>query len=271
MRNKPGLLRHPFLRKAACYFQNYGLPVLFFLLFVIVWEAVVNGLHVPLYLIPAPSVIAATIGNSFFSLLADTGITLLEAILGFLLGGGIAFVVAVIFAHSRLIEKSINPYFVGLQAVPIIAVAPLLVVWFGNGLFGKVIMAAFICFFPIVVNTTVGLKRIDPDAMDLMYIFSANRKQIFLKLRLPSCLSFLFSALKISSTLSVVGAIVAELAGAKAGIGFRIIVSSYRMDTPMMFASIIFAALSGISFFFMVTIIERRFLRFKQTNNHVDL
>jgi len=267
MSDKKDLSKASKHKESRHYLQDYGLPVLFFVLVIIIWEAVIKMFNVPQYFIPAPSIIVATIYNSFFSLLKDTGITLLEAVLGFLLGGGIAFVVAVIFTHSRIIEKSINPYFVGLQAVPIIAVAPLLVVWFGNGLLGKVIMAAFICFFPIVVNTTVGLKRIDPDAMDLLHTYSANKKQIFLKLRLPSCLSFLFSALKISATLSVVGAIVAELAGAKAGIGFRIIISSYRMDTPMMFASIIFAALSGISFFFVVTIIERRFLSFKQTNH----
>jgi len=255
------------LNQAKHYLRESGPPALFFVLFIAAWESIVKALNIPQYLIPAPSVIVTTIYESFFPLLKDTGITLLEAVLGFLLGGTVAFTVAVAFAHSKIIEKSLYPYFVGLQAVPVIAIAPLLVIWFGNGLFGKVVMAAFICFFPIVVNTTVGFKSVDIEAMELMHTLSATRKQIFFKLRLPSSLPFLFSALKISATLSVIGAIVAELAGAKAGIGFRIIISSYRTDTIMMFASIIFAALSGILFFLVITVLERKFLTWKQNNN----
>jgi NitT/TauT family transport system permease protein len=194
-------------------------------------------------------------------LVRDALITFLEAMVGFIVGVSSAFALGAAFVHSRILERSIAPYFVALQAVPIVATAPLLIIWFGNGLLSKVIMAAMICFFPMVINTTVGLKDIPEDALDLMRMLSASRRQIFLKLRLPASLPFIFSGLKISATLSVIGAVVAELAGATQGIGFQIMVSSYRTDTPMLFAAVLFSALTGILFYYAVVAAERLWQR----------
>jgi NitT/TauT family transport system permease protein len=214
-----------------------------------VWEATVKLLSIKEYLIPAPSKIAAMIASDWSSLLRDTGLTMLEAILGFLLANVLSIAIAVGFCHSRWFERSFYPYTIALKSIPVIAIAPLLVLWLGYGIWGKVVMAAIISFFPLVVNATLGLKSVDPEALDLMHSLSASRFQILLKLRFPTALPHIFSALKISSALAVVGAIVGELTGAKRGIGFLILMASYNVDTPLLFSAIVAASLGGILFF----------------------
>ena len=149
---------------------------------------------------------------------------------------------------------------IALKAIPLVAIAPLLVLWFGSGILGKIVMAALICFFPAIVNTTAGLKAIDRDALYMMQSISATKWQIFIKLRLPNSLPYFFSGLKISSTLAVVGAIVAELAGADKGIGYTILISSYRLETNMLFAAIVAASIGGIAFFGVISWVERLWL-----------
>ena len=236
-------------------------PLAFAAILLLVWEVLTRALSVPQYLIPSPSVIGNTIINEFGSLITDASVTLLEAVLGFLLGTSAAFTLGAFFVRSKLIENSISPIFVALQAVPIIAVSPLLIIWFGNGLLSKVIMAAIACFFPMVINTAAGLKSVNPESLSLMRLLSATESQVFWKLRLPSALPFIFSGLKISATISVIGAVVAELAGATQGIGFQILISSYRTDTPMLFSAVIFSALTGIFFFKSVALLERIVLK----------
>lgn len=235
-------------------------PFFFFCVLLIAWETIVSIFKVPAYLVPRPLSVFATIMKNFAALIKDTGITLFEAICGFLLGALIGFLIAVLFAHSRPIESSVYPYFVALQSVPIVAIAPLLVLWFGNGLAGKIIMSSIVCFFPVVINMTIGLRSADKEIFNLLKLMGATRLQIFKVLSLPSSLPFLMSALKISASLSIIGAIVAEIAGARQGIGFRIVVSSYQTDTKMMFAAIVFAALAGIGFFKTIGIIEKKVL-----------
>ncbi|MCK5245197.1 MAG: ABC transporter permease [Desulfobacterales bacterium] len=236
-------------------------PLVFLILLIMIWEIAVRLFKIPSYLIPSPTIVSATILKNLTSLLMDSAVTLFEAVLGFMLGTLLAFFVAVLFTHSQIIEKSVSPYFVALQAVPIVATAPLLIIWFGNGLFSKVVMAAMICFFPMVVNSAAGLKSISENELDLMRLFSANPSQIFFKLRLPASLPFLFSGLKISATLSVIGAVVAELAGATKGLGFQILISSYQTDTPFLFAAVLFSALIGVLFFNSVVLLEKLLTR----------
>lgn len=236
-------------------------PLVFLVLLIIIWEITVRLFKIPSYLVPSPIIVSVTIFKNLTSLLMDSAVTLFEAVLGFMLGTLLAFFVAVSFVHSQIIERSVSPYFVALQAVPIVATAPLLIIWFGNGLFSKVVMAAMICFFPMVVNSVAGLKSISENELDLMRLFSANPSQIFFKLRLPASLPFLFSGLKISATLSVIGAVVAELAGATKGLGFQILMSSYQTDTPFLFAAVLFSALIGILFFSSVVLLEKLLTR----------
>ena len=236
--------------------HNWIPPILMFILFLVLWEVLCKYFNIKEYIIPAPSKVGTIIISQFGSLIKDTGITMVEAVLGFLLANILSIIIAVGFCHSRWFERSFYPYTIALKSVPVIAIAPLLVLWFGYGLLSKVIMAAIISFFPLVVNATLGLKSVDSEALDLMKSLSASRMQILLKLRFPNALPYMFSALKISSALSVVGAIVGELTGAKEGIGFAILISSYNVDTPMLFAAIIAASLAGILFFALVALIE---------------
>jgi NitT/TauT family transport system permease protein len=161
----------------------------------------------------------------------------------------------------RFIERSLYPWAVVLQTVPIVAIAPLLTIWFGFGLSPKIVIAAIICFFPMLVNSTRGLRAISPQALELMRILSASRRDIFFRVRLPSSLPYVFSGLKVASTLAVIGAIVAEFTGADRGIGYLVVAASYRIDTRLMFAGIALSSAAGILFFNLISGLERLVLR----------
>ena len=147
-----------------------------------------------------------------------------------------------------------------LQTVPIVAIAPLLTIWFGFTLVPKVVIAAIICFFPVLVNTTRGLRSVSGQALELMNVLSARKRQIFWRLRVPSSLPYVFAGLRVAATLSVIGAIVAEFTGSNRGIGYVIVQASYRIDTKLMFAGIALSSLGGIVFFNIIGWIEKKVL-----------
>jgi len=213
--------------------------------------------NVPEYLVPKPSTILSRLVETFPGLTDDLAVTSLEALGGFILGTMAGVTLAIVFAHSRVLEMAIYPYAIALKSMPVVALAPLLVVWFGNGVLPKVIVAAVISFFPVVVNTVRGLSEIDQEAFDLFDSLAATRVQVFLKLRVPTALPYLFAALRISATLAVIGAIVGEFAGADRGLGFNITIAAYRLDTVDMFVSIILSSLLGIGAFYFVALVER--------------
>lgn len=229
----------------------------FVILVVVLWEAMVRGFSVPEYLVPAPTVILHRLLSMGPDILAHTGYTALESALGFVLGSVLGIMLAVVFVHSRTLELGVYPYAIALKTVPIVAIAPLLVVWLGNGMLPKVIVAAIISFFPVVVNTTKGLRDVDAEAFDLFDSMSATKSQIFFKLRVPSALPYLFAALRISSTLAVIGAIVGEFSGADRGLGFFIMISSHRLETVDMFVGILMSSALGIFFFYGMALLER--------------
>lgn len=236
-------------------------PLLAAVVFAAVWEGLVRQFDVPRYLLPSPSTIFQAGAARIDSLLMDTAITVGEAAVGFTIGSSLAFIVGAVFAHFRRIERAFSPMFVALQAVPLIAIAPLLIVWMGNGFMSKVTMAALICFFPMVIATAAGLSKAPADSEDLMTSLGSSAWQRFKLLRLPNSIPFLLAGLKVNASLAVIGAIVSELAGAGQGIGFQILMASYKTDTPMLFAAIFFAALSGIVFFKVVEAFERRVVK----------
>ena len=235
-------------------------PGVLLLSLIILWELFIYIFKIKEYVLPSPDDIFNVILKEWRSLFSDLGITMVEAFLGFIIGNIFGIVMAVIFVHSKLLERSFYPLMVAFKAVPLVAIAPILILWFGFGLLGKIIMAATICFFPAIVNTAIGLRDIDAEALDLMHSYSATKIQIFKKLRFFSALPYIFSALKISSTLSVVGAIVAEMAGSQKGIGYTILMASYQVDTPLMFSGVIMASIGGIVFFGIIAIIEKKVL-----------
>ncbi len=232
-------------------------PALVFVVGVILaWEVAARAFSWPQYLIPAPSVIARRFLEIYPVVLAHTTVTALEAVLGFALGTTLGVLLSVAFVHSRYLELAVYPYAIALKTVPIVAIAPLLVVWAGNGLAPKVLIAAVISFFPVVVNTTKGLRSFDREASDLFSSMAATKAQFFFRLRVPSALPYLFAALRISSTLAVIGAIVGEFSGADRGLGFMIMVSSYRLETAEMFVAITASSVIGIVLFYGVSVVE---------------
>jgi len=233
-----------------------ALPVIFLLTILVLWELLVRVLGIPQYLLPSPVAILRSFLSDPSALIGHTAVTMFEAITGFCVANILGFALAILFAHSPTAARTVYPYAIALKTTPIVAMAPLLVLWFGTGVTSKIIASAVICFFPMLVNATRGLNAIEGEALDLFRSLDAGRLAILVKLRLPSSLPYLFSAFKISSSLSVVGAIVGEFVGAQRGLGYVILVSSYHLETERMFAAIIAAALGGVFFYFTVVAIE---------------
>lgn len=231
-------------------------PILFLILVILLWEVLIIFFQIPNYLIPKPTQIFTALVYSFSGLVPHIAVTFIESFFGFLIGSTFGFLLAILFTYSKPLEKAIYPYAIALKSVPIVALAPLLIVWFGNGLLPKIIVSGIISFFPVVVNTVKGLNQVDKEAYDLFDSLAATKSQVFFKLRLFSSLPYLFSALKMSSTLSVIGAIVGEFSGSDAGLGFFILISSHRLETTDMFLGIVLSSLLGILFFYVVSMLE---------------
>ncbi|GBF77838.1 hypothetical protein PA598K_06414 [Paenibacillus sp. 598K] len=230
-------------------------PVVFALGFIALWELAVRLFELPVYLLPAPSAIVGVIDGT---LGGHMMVTLTEALVGFVLANILGFATAVIFVHSKPIEKGAFPLAIALKTTPLVALAPLLVVWMGTGYTSKVVASMLICFFPILVNSVKGLKAIEHEAWELFSTYKGTRWEIFWKLRLPTSLPYVLSALKISSSLAIVGAIVGEFVGANKGLGYVVLVSSYHMDTPNMFSAIIASAVCGLLLFWTISLIEKK-------------
>jgi NitT/TauT family transport system permease protein len=224
----------------------------------VLWQVAVVALHIDKIIVPTPMEVGRAIGNNSTRLFSETGVTMLESVAGFLLGSCAAFLLAVIFVHSRPIQRSIYPYAIALKSTPLIAIAPLLTLWFGNGMPSKIVMSAMVAFFPVLVNAVAGLVTIDSAMLDLLKSLSATWWQVLLKIRIPNSLPYVFSALKIASSMAVVGAIIGEFTGSTNGIGHLITTSSYYLDTPLVFAGVIFVTLAGLIFFGLVAYIEKR-------------
>ena len=190
--------------------------------------------------------------------------TLQEALIGFLLGATLGFVLGVVFAHSGWLERGLLPYVVASQTVPLLAIAPMVVIWFGGNWFSVALIAAYLTFFPVTINTLRGLRSPEPTAVELMHSYAASSWDILWKLRVPAALPYIFTALKVSATASVVGAIIGELpSGIADGLG-RVILNFnqyYATGPEKLWASILFAALTGMVFFLLVTGLERLFVR----------
>ncbi len=236
-------------------FPAWLVPPAFILSALLAWELVVRVLRVPAYLLPPPSAIFASMEKSLFVHLA---VTLGEALAGFLIASILAFVAALAFVRSPTLERGLFPMAVTLKTTPLVAIAPLLVLWMGTGWSSKIAAAALICFFPVLVNTVRGLKSADAEYYELFRAMKASRRQEFRKLRIPFCLPYLYSALKISSSLAIVGAIVGEFVGATQGLGYLIMISSSHLETDTLFSAIFAAALAGIALFQALGWIERR-------------
>lgn len=245
------------LRSAAGYLLP---PAVALAVLALAWELWVRLAGVPVYLVPAPSeVLSRLLGDAGY--FARQGVvTLWEALAGLGLGSAVALAGAALMAHWRLLERSLFPLAVLVKVTPIVAVAPLFVVWFGFGPLPKVLIAALITFFPVLVNALTGLRSVDPRALDFFQALHASRAEVFFKLRVPGSLPYLFAALRICVPLSVIGAMVGEWFTGDRGLGAVIIVAHSNLDMPTLFAAIVVLASIGIGLVLGVSWAERRLL-----------
>lgn len=237
------------------------LPMLGAFSLLAIWQFLVPWLGVPQYIVPTPSKVAARIASNPGLLLDNLVPTLIESVLGFLIGNTVAFCLAIAFVYSKLAEKAYFPVVLFLNTVPVLAIAPIIILVFGIGILPKVIIASIICFFPTLVNMTRGLNAIGANERELMHVLSASPFEVFWKLRLPRSLPFLFASLRISSTACVVGAIVGEWVGANKGLGALIIQSTFNYRSDMLYAAIIAASSLAVTIFVIVISIERFVMR----------
>jgi len=240
-------------------------PAVVGLLFLGLWETVVRANGIPAYILPAPSAVALSLwtdGPSLLgSLLVTLRITLAALAAAALIGGAIAL----LFSRSRLLELSLFPYAVILQVTPIVAIAPLIIVWVREPFLALLVCAWIVAFFPIVSNTTVGLNSADRNLLDLFRLYGASPGQILRYLRMPTALPYFLAGLRISGGLALIGAVVAEFVagtgGAETGLAFRILEAGYRLAIPRLFAALFLLSLSGIAIYLLLDLVSRRLLR----------
>jgi NitT/TauT family transport system permease protein len=227
---------------------------------VALWEWVVRRFEVPAFIAPAPSAVLASLAGGLRSrlYLEHFGVTLYETLLGFLIASASGIVCGAVIAQFRLVEQTVYPYLVALQTLPKIAIAPLIIVWFGFGISSKVIIAAMVGFFPVLVNVIVGLKTVDQSKLDLMRSLDATRWQTFRLVKFPNALPFLFAGLDIAIVFSVLGAIVGEFVGAQRGLGNLILQFNFNLDIAGVFAVMILLSVLGVALHLLMQAIQRR-------------
>ena len=237
-----------------------AVPLIFGVTVLLVWELVVRGLAVPQVILPPPSMIGATFAANIGTLWADFTQTILKGALGgFVIGCGAAFLVALLVDRFGFLRRGLLPVGNFMAALPIVGTAPILVMWFGFGWQSKAAVVVLMVFFPMLVNTVAGLADTSAMQRDLMRTYGASWWSTLVKLRLPAALPFIFNGLKISTTLALIGAIVAEFFGSPTlGLGFRISTSIGQLDLGMVWAAILVAAISGTLFYGLATLIERQ-------------
>ncbi|RWI87924.1 ABC transporter permease [Mesorhizobium sp.] len=229
----------------------------------VVWEAIIRMFGVPDYVAPAPSVVGVELFLQIPLLATNMVPTVLEALGGFFIGNFSAILLAIGMVRSHFVERCFYPIAVFIQSVPMLAIAPILVLLFGTGYTPKVTIAALICFFPTLVNMVRGLKSVNPQAYELMRILSASNAEILLKLRLPSSLPFLFAALKVTAPSAMIGAIVGEWIGSRYGLGALILEATYNFRAPLLYATILVATSIAMAMFGLVGLVERRIVRWR--------
>ena len=236
------------------------------LLFVALWDLLVRWQNYPTFILPSPAKVWARFGELMAdgTLIRHTATTLAEVLLGLALGLSVAAVIGYFLAKSPLLERILSPYIVASQAVPIVAIAPLLVIWFGFGGLSKVLVCALTVFFPFLVTTIIGIRSVDLDLRSLMRSLQAGRWQTFIKLEVPSALPILLGGLKVSVTLAVIGAVVGEFVGADRGLGFLINVSRGVLDTPMLFVALFVLVTIALTLYSLVSLTEYVLLRWRR-------
>ncbi len=233
------------------------LPTLLLTLATVLWELLTRALTIPRWVLPPPSGILLALVRDYRLLAQHLVVTLKEVALGLVFSIVLAVLLALGIVSSRVIERSVYPLVVASQAIPIIALAPLLLIWFGYGLTPKVIVVVLICFFPIAVNLVDGLRGVDPELVDLVRSLGASRWQTLRVVRIPAALPPFFSGLRVAAAVSVIGALIGEWVGSAAGLGYLMIRAASQFHTDRVFAAVFVSALVSIGLFWSVSLLER--------------
>ena len=240
-------------------------PLVALALFLGLWEAVTRVLAIPAWLLPPPSAIAAAGARDASGLLGAALTTGRSALVGFGLSAGVGVLTAILLSSSRLLERALYPYTLFLQTVPIVAIAPLLVLWFGPGARAVAVSSFIVSLFPVIANTLTGLRSVEPALRDLFRLYGARRVATLWKLELPAALPHLFTGLRIASGLSVIGAIVGEFVAGfsedAAGLGILVLASYRQLRTDLLFAAVLAASVLGLVLFGAVSLTGARLLR----------
>ena len=245
-------------------FLRFGLPIVVFALVVLCWDLLVRAFAIPPYVLPSPGLVLATLISDAGLLWRSLVVTLTLTFEGFLLAAVGGILLAIAFNQWRLVEYSFYPYAVILQVTPIVAIAPLLLIYLPQPL-AVLVCAWIVAFFPVLANTTLGLNSVDHNLLALFELYKASRWQVLWNLKLPSALPQMLAGLRIAGGLSLIGAVVAEIAagsaGAGSGLAYRIAESGYRLNIPRMFAALLLLSFAGVAIFFTLSAISHLALR----------
>ena len=244
--------------------QRVLLPALVGLVLLLVWQALVTGLELPPYLVPSPLLMLQTLLTDWVALGLSLWVTVKITLLAFALATVAGVLISFVFVQSKLIETALFPYAVLLQVTPIVAVAPLIIIWVKDPVLSMVICAALVALFPIISNTTLGLRSVEPDLLAYFKLNRATRLQVLMRLRIPSALPYFFGGLRISSGLALIGAVVAEFVagtgGQGAGLAYQILQAGFQLNIPRMFAALLLISLTGVALFVLMAWCTRRAL-----------
>jgi NitT/TauT family transport system permease protein len=235
-----------------------ALPWLFMLGMLVLWEAACVAFHVPVFVLPRPTIVANTLVDRVGPILDNSFVTLLRTLAGFFIAVALGVLLGLSIGSSRLVYRGLYPVLIGFNSIPKVAVVPVLVIWFGIGTVPAVLTAFLVSFFPIAVNVATGLATIEPELLDVMRSLGATKRKILLKIGLPRSMPYFFASLKIAITLAFVGTIISETVAANAGIGYLMMAATANFDTPLVFAGLIVIAVMGIVMYAVFAAIEQR-------------
>jgi NitT/TauT family transport system permease protein len=237
-------------------FQRVAYPLLVGLFLLAVWQGLVTGLELPPYLVPSPGLMFQTLFTEWASLGAALWVTVKITLLAFLAATVAGVLISFLFVQSKAIETALFPFAVLLQVTPIVAVAPLIIIWVRDPTASMVICASLVALFPIISNTTLGLRSVEPDLQSYFQLNRASRLQTLVRLRIPSALPYFFGGLRISSGLALIGAVVAEFVagtgGSGAGLAYQILQAGFQLNIPLMFAALLLISLTGVALFVLM-------------------
>ena len=235
-------------------------PVIGFLIIIGIWELSILIFNIPQYVLPTPRdiVINGFIKKQYYTVIWDNAkTTITEALLGYLIGIFLGLLLSILFAQVKLLRSMFLPFVVASQTIPIIAFAPIIIIWFGSGIPSKIVVVAFLTFFPICLGTLKGIQSVDKIKRDLFYSYAATKRQIFSKLEFKFAMPYIFTQMRVVTPTAVIGAIIAEFIAANKGLGYLTIRNWYTLSMNRLWATIFSAALTGISLYLIATVIER--------------